>query len=74
MADNSKTETTTARVMKATTRKACPRCSATVFQGPFQRGPIEDGTFITREVWYQCVNCNTAHRLEDLTDQPAVNW
>lgn len=75
MADNKVTTALeTKTVTKAKSRKACPNCNATVFQGPFQRGPIEDGTFITREVWYQCVNCHTAHLESELVDQPTVNW
>ena len=47
---------------KTKTIKKCI-CGATVFQGPFQRGPIVDGVQIVREILYQCVNCNRVDAL-----------
>lgn len=51
------------------TAKRCT-CGASVFQGPFQRGPIVDGLQIVRETLYQCVNCNRVAPLEQFEDFP----
>lgn len=40
-------------------------CGATVFQGPFVRGPIENGQHIERERLYQCVNCHHVWAVDD---------
>ena len=54
----------------AKTAKRCPACQATVFQGPFQRGPIVDGMMTVRETLYQCVNCHAVRPLEQFEDYP----
>ena len=54
---------------KTKTIKKCI-CGATVFQGPFQRGPIVDGMQIVRETLYQRVNCNRVDALEKFEDFP----
>ena len=50
------------------TLKKCPNCGATVFQGPFVRGPIENGALVARDTLYQCVNCNRVAPLSDIPD------
>jgi hypothetical protein len=36
----------------------CPTCGANFWQGPFDRGPIEEGELIVAEMVYSCVNCH----------------
>lgn len=36
----------------------CPYCASTIWQGPFQRGPIIGKAMVVREVLYQCMGCN----------------
>lgn len=48
--------------------KQCPDCSATMFQGPFTRGPIVNDVFVKREELYQCVNCHRVWPLAELHD------
>ena len=50
------------------TIKQCPQCGATVFQGPYTRGPIENGKLQPRDVLYQCVGCNRVAALGDISD------
>ena len=50
------------------TLKQCPNCGATVFQGPFQRGPIVNGKHDAQETLWQCVNCNRVSPVDGLAD------
>lgn len=51
------------------TLKVCPHCTATMFQGPFFRGPIQDGVLIKREEVYQCMNCHQFMGIEQLNER-----
>lgn len=50
------------------TLKQCPDCGATIFQGPFHRGPIVNGKQEVSETLWQCVNCNRVRPVEGLDD------
>lgn len=49
--------------------KECPSCHATMFQGPWQRGPIVDGVFTPKETLYNCVNCHAVLTVEQMQDR-----
>ena len=54
------------------TIKQCPNCGATVFQGPYGRGEIVNGEFVTKETLYNCANCHRALAIREMVDRPIV--
>lgn len=59
---------TSPKATEGKTIKQCPQCGATVFQGPYARGPIENGKLVARETLYQCVNCHRVAVLAEIGD------
>jgi hypothetical protein len=49
--------------------KECPKCHSTMFQGPWQRGPIVDGVFAAKETLYNCVGCHVVLSVAEMQDR-----
>lgn len=58
----------TVRASDTRTLKKCPKCNATRFQGPVQRGEIRDGQFVPVQTLFECVHCHFVAELDELLD------
>ena len=56
-------------VQSADTLGECPSCKATIWQGPFMRGPIRNGEFAANETLFQCMNCHAVMPIEQMNSR-----
>jgi len=52
--------------------KQCPKCGATLFQGPFPTGEIVNGKMEARHDDYRCMNCNAVMTIDHMVDREVV--